>query len=723
MSQKTDYIQDDFYEYMNNRLRYREITLKDMCEGIIDTDKLYKYMRQQLSLSKLVRDRLLDRMGGSDYDYEYYLLPDEYELWEKRQKLVRSVLLGEECKKLMDKSVDIKDIYNADDETDGRLSRQFALAMKAQSMKVQAIGVHSMTIQGMGEKDGKSQSAEPQSGELHTEKISSMGVPHSALYLNDEYHSILTEAVKQTVPDFDRMAADIDCNIPDGIITDMFNEEKGMNGNIQVSEKLTRLYCTKKRLGCQEIALILDIALCIAGKSITPEKEDNHGIILAMKIVLSFLKYIPDEFNEQAAVVSIYPKAVHSLCKIYEIYGININERIFLDGNRFLIELCDRAIEMLGIGMRTYYIWELLDYRERYTGKKDGFKSAIEYAYNLVNLDVRTTNDAYLYIETEVFDAAKVVDVRRRMMGMTKKDLCRDLCTEMTLLNFINKKRNPHLHTVRMLFDRLNMGRQLIRADIVSGSYENRMASRKIRKLSALRKYGEADGLNKQLMSEIDMNCIMNTRAIETHSIFYRFIRKEIDSVQHREEFRKLLEITVNVNELENKIDKEFGSNDIFLTGDELVCLYNMYRMDTIENEIQLLLDICCNYECNFQERHDLLSGEKNVDKKCLVLNYANRCAMIMSYASDAYGDIGNYELSNKVATNLIKRMLLMRRMNYVAGNIYTLWWNKGEKSGYDKEDSEEKHRLEVSIQLCHWIQKHKLENIYKEKWVKYYEN
>ena len=44
MSQNTDYMQDDFYEYMNNRLRYRGITLKDMCEGIIDTDKLYKYI-------------------------------------------------------------------------------------------------------------------------------------------------------------------------------------------------------------------------------------------------------------------------------------------------------------------------------------------------------------------------------------------------------------------------------------------------------------------------------------------------------------------------------------------------------------------------------------------------------------------------------------------------------------------------------------------------------
>lgn len=174
---------------------------------------------------------------------------------------------------MTDKSVDIKDIYNADDETDGRLSRQFALAMKAQSMKVQAIGLQSMTIQGMGEKDGKSQSAEPQSGELHTEKISSMGVQHSALYLNDEYHSILTEAVKQTVPDFDRMAADIDCNIPDGIITDMFNEEKGMNGNIQVSEKLTRLYCTKRDLGVRRLRSSLTLHCVLQERALRRKRK------------------------------------------------------------------------------------------------------------------------------------------------------------------------------------------------------------------------------------------------------------------------------------------------------------------------------------------------------------------------------------------------------------------------------------------------------------------
>lgn len=706
MSQNTDYMQDDFYEYMNNRLRYRGITLKDMCEGIIDTDKLYKYMRQQLSLSKLVRDRLLDRMGGSDYDYEYYLLPGEYELWEKRQKLVRSVLVGEECKKLTDKSVDIKDIYNVDDETDGRLSRQFALAMKAQSMKVQAIGVQSMTIQGMGEKDGKSQSAKPQSGELHTEKRSSMGVPHSALYQNEEYHSILTEAVKQTVPDFDRMVADIECNISDGIITDMINEEKGMSGNIQVSEKLTRLYCTKKRLGCQEIALILDIALCIAGKSITAQKEDNHGIILAMKIVLSFLKYIPDEFNEQAAVVSIYPKAVCSLCKIYEIYGININERIFLDGNSFLIELCDRAIEMLGIGMRTYYIWELLDYRERCTGKKDELKSAIGYAYNLVNLDVRTTNDAYLYIETEVFDAAKVVDVRRCMMGMTKKDLCRDLCTEMTLLNFINKKRNPHLHTVRMLFDRLNMGRQLIRAQIASASYEDRMNVREIKKLSARGEYEKAYMLNENLRDKLDMEFIENVRVVEGNDIFLRLKKNCIDMEQYGIEYNELLKNTTGTLLLED-------GEDIFITGDELICLYNVIRYGNEKEKLDLLYNICLSYEKNF-------IVEKKDDTSIYYLNHVNRNALIMNYLANSYGNMNDFIKSDSISNMLIRQMLTMRRMNYVPENMYNLWWNYGERYGYDeKKDMEEK--LNKCIKLVRWQRKHNLEAIYCKEYGKYY--
>ncbi len=706
MSQNTDYMQDDFYEYMNNRLRYRGITLKDMCEGIIDTDKLYKYMRQQLSLSKLVRDRLLDRMGGSDYDYEYYLLPGEYELWEKRQKLVRSVLVGEECKKLTDKSVDIKDIYNVDDETDGRLSRQFALAMKAQSMKVQAIGVQSMTIQGMGEKDGKSQSAEPQSGELHTEKRSSMGVPHSALYQNEEYHSILTEAVKQTVPDFDRMVADIECNISDGIITDMINEEKGMSGNIQVSEKLTRLYCTKKRLGCQEIALILDIALCIAGKSITAQKENNHGIILAMKIVLSFLKYIPDEFNEQAAVVSIYPKAVCSLCKIYEIYGININERIFLDGNSFLIELCDRAIEMLGIGMRTYYIWELLDYRERCTGKKDELKSAIGYAYNLVNLDVRTTNDAYLYIETEVFDAAKVVDVRRCMMGMTKKDLCRDLCTEMTLLNFINKKRNPHLHTVRMLFDRLNMGRQLIRAQIASASYEDRMNVREIKKLSARGEYEKAYMLNENLRDKLDMEFIENVRVVEGNDIFLRLKKNCIDMKQYGIEYNELLKNTTGTLLLED-------GEDIFITGDELICLYNVIRYGNEKEKLDLLYNICLSYEKNF-------IVEKKDDTSIYYLNHVNRNALIMNYLANSYGNMNDFIKSDSISNMLIRQMLTMRRMNYVPENMYNLWWNYGERYGYDeKKDMEEK--LNKCIKLVRWQRKHNLEAIYCKEYGKYY--
>lgn len=644
------YMQDDFYEYMNGRLKYRKIALKDVCEGIIDTDKLYKYMSQQRSLSKLVSDRLLDRMGGSDYDYEYYLLPDEYKLWEKRQKLVRSILLGEPCEELTAAVLNTDDIYYVGDETEGRLSRQFALAMIVQAMKL-----------------------------------------HNAKQDNEEYKKILAEAVKLTVPDFDAVIAAIDRNILDSELTAVFNCKGGEN--VSSHKAIDNIYTTDRRLGCQELALILDLVGC--GYF---EKK------LAMKLCLSFLKYIPAEFNEQAAVVSIYPKAVCTLCDICDSVGDNVHA--------LMLEFINDAVEMLGLGMRTYYIWELLEYRERYTGRKDELKSAIEYIHGLVNIEVRTLTDAYLYIETEVFDAATVIDVRRRMLGMTKKDLCRDLCTEMTLLSFINKKRNPHLHTARILFDRLKMGTQLIRAEIVSGKYEDRMNSREIRKLSARGQYEKADELNKLLMSRLDMDCIENIRALNVHSIWYSYKRGEINKEQHRENYRKLLEYTVDVVKMEEKASKAIGNRAIFLTGDELICLYNMYRLDGNKEEHQWLIDLCNFYERNFDNDDNMIP---------LIINHANRYALLMNHVSAYYGKTGEHEQSEKIGIDLIRNMLIMRRMNYIAGNVYGLWWNKTEQYGYDKTSMEEKRKLNVCINLYHWMQKYNYEKKYREEMDKYY--
>lgn len=680
MEKDLSYRNDDFYEYMNGRLRYRKITLKDICEGIIDTDKLYKYMSQQISLTKLVKDRLLDRMGGSDYDYEYYLLPDEYKMWENRQSLVKKIFLGD-CAEYGE--FENADIYSLKDETDGRLPRQFALAMKVQAMK-----------------HGNSRC--------------------------EEYIDTITEAIELTVPEFDGIIADIDREITDEHLFGILKQDILQNDSEHII--WDKVYTTGKRLGCQELALMLDYAEYIA--EIDPEhstEADDYkffdNIVLALKLCISFLKYIPGEFNEHTAVLKIYPKAVCSLCKISNIYMSDIANAKAEDEaepikKELLIKLCTEAIEMLGPGMRTYYVWELLDYRQQYTGVQDELKTAVEYMYKLADVEVRTVDDAYLYVETEVYDAARVIDVRRRMLSMTKKDLCRNLCTEMTLLNFLNKKRNPHAYTVRALFDKLKMDTRLICSEIVSSSYEDRMNAREIKRLSARGEYERADELNEKLKKNLDMGCIENIRAIEGHSIYYRLRRGEIDEQQHRQAYTELLDMTVDAEWLEKNIISLSSGNDIFLTGDELICFYNMVRYDDKKYELDLLYHICDIYERNFSEKPN---GEMHKFEDNLILNHVNRCVMIMSYAASGYGNIGEFDFSSALNYAVMRQSLVQRRMNMVIANICSMWWNKGEQYGYDKNDEEEKRKLEYSILLYHWLKKYNLEEAYKKTYNKRY--
>ena len=75
---------------------------------------------------------------------------------------------------------------------------------------------------------------------------------------------------------------------------------------------------------------------------------------------------------------------------------------------------------------------------------------------------------------------------------------------------------------------------------------------------------------------------------------------------------------------------------------------------------------------------------------------------------------------SDSISNMLIRQMLTMRRMNYVPENMYNLWWNYGERYGYDeKKDMEEK--LNKCIKLVRWQRKHNLEAIYCKEYGKYY--
>lgn len=669
-------MQDDFFGYMNSRLKYTNISVKDVCEGLIDTDILYKYMNQQLSLSKLMMDRILDRMGGSDYDYEYYLLPDEYRLWEERQKIVRALLEGKVP------AIDESDaMYNVKDETEGRLPRQFMYFMKIQAMKNAAY------YNNIGKEGSNKESFDRPCIDAE----------------------ILREAVQLTVPDFDKIIEAIDNNVSDDKI---------------YSCDFDDIYTTTKRLGCQEIALILDYAMCIA----------RDDISLAVKFCMSFVKYIPQEFNEEIAVVSIYPKAVYCLCTLYNdiLYNLKMTDNAKIEnakeyneelGNcrakaaiiHELVKLCDAAIKMLGTGLRMNYAWELLVLREKYTGQADRLRWALEYLYSKFGMDIATVNDAYLYIETEVYDAATVLEVRRRMLSMSKKELCRDLCAEATLYSFINKRRNPHLHTVRIMFDKLGMGTQLVRSDIASESYSDRMNMRLIRKLSV---DGENEAMEKvirQLADSLDMTCIENERFVKRNELCIKLNKGLITAEEYVLGVKELLEKTVDISAILETGNSRELYQDIFLTGDELICLYNMCGDKTDSDKTELLHNICINYERNFD-------GDRNEDfQYTRIYNHVNRYSLIMDYVVNAYGSMGAYDKSSDIAKANIIDMLKLRRRNLVSGNMYNIWWNNGEKDRYDADIDEGRKCLEACIILSTWEENTADINFFRARYKKYY--
>ena len=713
-------MQDDFFGYMNSRLKYTDISVKDVCEGLIDTDILYKYMNQQLSLSKLMMDRILDRMGGSDYDYEYYLLPDEYRLWEERQKIVRALLEGKVP------VIDEKDaMYNVKDETEGRLPRQFMYFMKIQAMK-NAAYYNSIEKEYCNKKINNKESINEESGdkkginkENNYKKISNKETSSKKTgdkeNIDREYidAEIIREAVQLTVRDFDKIIEAIDTNISDEKIYSCdFND----------------IYTTTKRLGCQEIALILDYAMCIA----------RDDISLAIKLCMSFVKYIPQEFNEEIAVVSIYPKAVYCLCTLYNdiLYNSKIDntetDNAKMDnakeyneesGNcrakaiiiHELVKLCDAAIKMLGTGLRMNYAWELLVLREKYTGQADRLRWALEYLYSKFGMDIATVNDAYLYIETEVYDAATVLEVRRRMLSMSKKELCRDLCAEATLYSFINKRRNPHLHTVRIMFDKLGMGTQLVRSDIASESYSDRMNMRLIRKLSV---DGENEAMEKvirQLADSLDMTCIENERFVKRNELCIKLNKGLITAEEYVLGVKELLEKTVDISAILETGNSRELYQDIFLTGDELICLYNMFGDKTDRDKTELLHNICINYERNFD-------GGRNEDFQCTrIYNHVNRYALIMDYVVNAYGSMGAYDKSSNIGKANIIDMLKLRRRNLVTSNMYNIWWNNGEKDGYDADIDEGRKCLEACIILSTWEENTADINFFRARYKKYY--
>ena len=74
----------------------------------------------------------------------------------------------------------------------------------------------------------------------------------------------------------------------------------------------------------------------------------------------------------------------------------------------------------------------------------------------------------YLYQQKEAYCIGDVIRRRREMLGLTKKELCKGICSEKTIGRLEAKKTKPQIDIVRQLFERLNLSGEYQRWQIVT---------------------------------------------------------------------------------------------------------------------------------------------------------------------------------------------------------------------------------------------------------------
>lgn len=123
-----------FHTFLSVMRRGRHITLERLARGLCSESMLTRIEEGERLPGKMLRDRLLARLGLTNDGYEDFLLADEYRAWQRRQKLLNAI----ENKDILEAEKMIA-CYERQGEKKDKIERQFYLTMRAQVIQDQGV--------------------------------------------------------------------------------------------------------------------------------------------------------------------------------------------------------------------------------------------------------------------------------------------------------------------------------------------------------------------------------------------------------------------------------------------------------------------------------------------------------------------------------------------------------------------------------------------------------
>lgn len=578
--------QEAFGVYVSKRRNEWGYTLKQLAEGLCSASELSRIEKGERTPDKVLRDRLLARMGISPDLHEYFLFYDEYDPWKLRQQVMNAMIerdLGR-AEALLSA---YREKYGREGMTGvySRLEQQFCMNMEAQLARMN-------------------------------------GAPEEKLA------KLFQEALRLTAPQI----------------------EQGIRG---------------QALSVHEMDLLLET---LRYEKPTGVKEHYQEILV----------YIEKSRLDPLSRARIYPKAIYYLIQ----YGgrtAGSDEKEREEEREEALRSCEEGIALLRDTGRAYYLVELLDMRrillqesieafynqgekwkakalEVEQGKNEEWLQTLEQTYEEYGISPRMENTCYLYVEKGVHCIGDVIRLRRNMLGLSRRQLCENLCSEKTLRRLERNEKRAQKEIVQELFGRLNLAAEYCRMELITDRIEAKECMSELRTSIRNRDCDKADLLLQKIKKMVSLKYPLNRQTVLRHQALNELYKGKTTGEEFCARVIVALECTLPLQAATLPDEK-------YMTNEEILCIQNIASKQEGMEERRKYIELLCGVY-RFYEENRLISA-------CL-----NMYEVVMDHVTNDLGNMGEYDRSNEISRILITESLRLRRLYGVHDSIYNIMWN-----------------------------------------------
>lgn len=352
----------------------------------------------------------------------------------------------------------------------------------------------------------------------------------------------------------------------------------------------------KHLLADQEVNLIAEyMRLCLPKKVI---RDLNSWRISEYEKLIAYIDHSSWEKLQKAKV---YPKIVYYICQC--LLEKEMTEAEVRQGLR----LCHTAIELLRDCSRLYYFIELTEFRRELAtrlmkygleqGEKeklqamleenDVWENAVKDLYAEYDVKTHMSNFCYLYYETGCYNVVKVIETRRKMLGLSRVKLGAGACSDKTIIRFEREGVNPTIELVRRLFEKLGLCAEYRRAPIVTTDVD----ALRMYYSDVLKMMNDENGLAciEALKERISMELPYNKQVITRLESIYLYNQRKIGEAEFVQKVLEALEYTIPLSAVVNKKKK-------FFTLAEMECIQTLafdVKSEVSETCLQIVEELC----------------------------------------------------------------------------------------------------------------------------------